>query len=229
MPRYSYVLFDADETLFDFNRAENRAIRQTLSAHGLPADSEVVARYHTINQELWDRMSRGEVTREVLVLERFAVLLRELGRSGDPETLNRFYVARLGEGTDLLPGAEDLCRALAPHCTLAIVTNGVVQSQRNRFSRSSLCGVIPHLFISGELGYYKPQPEYFDAVCAALNIQDRRQAVIVGDSLNADILGGRNAGIDTVWYNPAGLPRDPAVPPTWEVPNYTELERILLH
>ena len=228
MPRYPFVLFDADNTLFDFDRAEDRALRLTLSAHGLPADDAVSARYHAINAQLWAMLDRGEATRTWLVVERFARLLAELNLPGDPEALNRAYIGRLGEGADLLPGAEALCRKLAPLCTLAIVTNGSARTQHSRLERSPLRDLIPHLFISQEVGFDKPDPRYFDAVCTALGIAARRQAVVVGDNLGSDILGGINAGIDTVWFNPGGLPRDPAIPPTWEVRDFDALEHVLL-
>lgn len=228
MPRYQYVLLDADNTLFDFDRSEDRALRQVLAAFDLPAGDGVAALYHRINAALWARLDAGEVTRDWLVVERFSALLRALDRPGDPAALNQVYLERLGEGADLLPGAEAFCRALAPLCTLAIVTNGVARSQRKRFGRSPLKGLIPHLFISEELGFHKPQPAYFDAVCAALAISDRRQAVVVGDNLGSDIKGGLNAGIDTIWFNPGHLPRDPAVPPRFEADSFDALERILL-
>ena len=120
MPRYEVVLFDADHTLFDFDRAEREALRQTLEEAGLPADGETEARYLSINRALWNRLDRGEVRREWLVVERFAALLRALGRTGDAAALNRAYLDHLGEGSYLLPGAQALCRALAPRCTLAI-------------------------------------------------------------------------------------------------------------
>ena len=110
------------------------------------------ARYLSINRALWNRLDRGEVRREWLVVERFAALLRALGRTGDAAALNRAYLDHLGEGSYLLPGAQALCRALAPRCTLAIVTNGVARAQRRRFEASPLNGLIPWLFISEELG-----------------------------------------------------------------------------
>ena len=84
MPRYEVVLFDADHTLFDFDRAEREALRQTLEEAGLPADGETEARYLSINRALWNRLDRGEVRREWLVVERFAALLRALGRMEMP-------------------------------------------------------------------------------------------------------------------------------------------------
>ena len=240
MPRYEVVLFDADHTLFDFDRAEREALRQTLGKAnaatlrrtleeaGLPADGETEARYLSINRALWNRLDRGEVRREWLVVERFAALLRALGRTGDAAALNRAYLDHLGEGSYLLPGAQALCRALAPRCTLAIVTNGVARAQRRRFEASPLNGLIPWLFISEELGASKPDSAFFAPVLRTLGNPDPRRVLMVGDNLLADIQGGIQAGLDTAWYNPGRLPGAPAIVPTWEVDGYAALQALIL-
>lgn len=226
--RYPFVLFDADHTLFDFDPAERKALNKVLLRRGFPATEEVRRQYSAINRALWAQFDRGEIAREDLVVERFARFIRWLGGDGEAAEWNRDYLTALGEGSDLLPGAEALCRALSPHCTLAIVTNGVALAQRRRFAASPLADVIPHLFISEETGYQKPQREYFDVVCAALGIADRSQAVVVGDNLHSDILGGINAGMDTVWYNPGALPGEPGIAPTYVAADYESLQELLL-
>ena len=228
MPRYDYVLFDADNTLFDFDRAEEEALLKTLERYGLPVTRAARERYLSINRDLWDRFDRGEVRREWLVVERFAALQRELGGNHPPEEMNRFYLSRLGEGAYLLPGAETLCRALAPRCALAIVTNGVATAQRGRFGRSTVKDCFRWLFISEEVGYQKPQREFFDAVLREMSIADPGRAVVVGDSLAADILGANNAGLDSIWYNPHGLPGRPGVTPTHEARSYEAVASLIL-
>ena len=228
MPRYDVILFDADNTLFDFDRAEEEALRATLARYGLPVTARSVAAYLAINRELWARFDRGEVSREWLVVERFARLLRTLGRPGDPAAMNRAYLTRLGEGAFLLPGAEALCRALAPRCTLAIVTNGVALAQRARFEASPLRDVVPWLFISEEVGASKPDPAFFAPVLRALGEPDRARVLMVGDNLLTDIQGGKNAGLDTAWFNPRRLPGDPAVVPTWEADGFPALRALIL-
>ena len=163
MPRYDYILFDADHTLFDFDRAEREALHRVLRRRGYPLEA-AEARYLALNRDLWARFDRGEIRREVLIVERFARLAREFGRTDDPEELNLEYLTCLGEGAYLLPGAEALCRTLAESCTLAIVTNGVALAQRGRFRRSPLRDIIPWLFISEEIGASKPDPAFFRAV-----------------------------------------------------------------
>lgn len=228
MSRYHTVLLDADMTLLDFARSEQEALRRTLEHFGIPFDDQVHTNYSKINAALWEALYRGEVDQDFLVVERFAALQRLYGGSHGPAALNRFYELRLGEEGHLLPGALDFCRALSQRgLTLAIATNGLPAAQRGRYTRTGLDQLIPHLFISMELGAQKPMAAYFDKVCQALGITDRSGVVMIGDNLNSDILGGNNAGIDTIWYNPNGLPLTGRAHPTYTVTNYDEILEIL--
>lgn len=228
MPRYDYILFDADNTLFDFDQAEEQALQHAFEDHGYPFQALTQDLYLAINRVLWHRFDLGELSREELLRERFAVFSRVMGGNDDPEEFNRCYLNHLAEGAYLLPGAEELCAALSPHCTLAIVTNGVASAQRGRFFRSPLSPYFDNLFISEELGYQKPQPEFFQLVLQRLPIPDPTRAVMVGDNLFSDIQGGINAGIDTIWYNPTQMPNPTDILPTWEVSDFTTLHALLL-
>lgn len=229
MPRYDYILLDADMTLFDFERSEEEALKEVLTARGYPTDSETLGLYLRINSALWDANARGKIDLDFLTVERFAAFMRVKGGDHDPLQFNRDYLEALGRHGYLLPGAEEFCRALAEAgCTLAIVTNGLPAAQWGRFNASALKGLIPHMFVSMELGCQKPQREYFDKVCAALGIPDRRQAIVVGDGLKTDIRGGRDSGIDTLWFNPKHLPPDPLIQPTYTAGSYGEALEVLL-
>ena len=129
----------------------------------------------------------------------------------------------------LLPGAWEFCEKLKEAgLTLAIATNGLPAAQRGRYTGTGLDRLIPHIFISMELGAAKPRPEFFQKVFEALNVTDLSRVVMVGDSLSSDIAGGSRAGIDTVWYNPGGLPLTGTAVPTYTVSDYEEICRILL-
>ena len=228
MAEFDFVLFDADNTLFDFDRAEHEALKGVLAAHGYPTDQATLEVYLAANRDLWARFDRGEVTQAYLVVERFAAFVRAMGGHDDPAQFNRDYLDRLAQGAFLLPGAEELCRALAPRCTLAIVTNGVAMAQRARFEASPLRDVVPWLFISEEVGASKPDPAFFAPVLRALGEPDRARVLMVGDNLLTDIQGGKNAGLDTAWFNPRRLPGDPAVVPTWEADGFPALRALIL-
>lgn len=227
MGKYDVILFDADNTLFDFDRAEGRAIRLTLEEYGYPFDPVTEGLYLAINRALWRRFDQGQVSREWLVVERFAAFQRVMGGGQDPAAMNRYYLDRLAEGAFLLPGAEEMCRRLKEDFTLAIITNGVAGAQRGRFARSPLWGVIPWLFISEEIGASKPQRAFFDAVARDMGIGDPRRVAVVGDNLLTDIKGGLDAGMDAIWFNPGHLPNQTGIHPTCQVDGFDTLEAAL--
>lgn len=228
MAEFDFVLFDADNTLFDFDRAEHEALKGVLAAHGYPTDQATLEVYLAANRNLWARFDRGEVTQAYLVVERFAAFVRAMGGHDDPAQFNRDYLDRLAQGSFLLPGAEELCRALAPHCTLAIITNGVARAQRSRFARSPLSQLIPHLFISEEVGASKPSPAFFEPVLRQLGVTRRERVLVVGDNPSTDIRGGLARGLATAWYNPRGLPNATPWIPRWEIAAYSQLEALIL-
>lgn len=230
MAGYDTILFDADNTLFDFDRAEGEALRQVLTGRGYAADEKTLACYGEINRALWQRFDRGEITRDFLGPERFRQFMARMGGNHDPEEFNRDYLAVLAGSSQLLPGAEEMCRRLAARCRLVIVTNGMTAAQSGRVENSAIRDCISGLFISQSMGCQKPQREFFLQVYRALGLTEDglRRTVMVGDSLATDILGGIQGGIDTVWYNPRRLPGDPRIRPTREVWDFSAMERVLL-
>ena len=199
---YPIILLDADDTLLDFAASEAAALADMLVAQGLPNTPEVRHRYSEINTEHWKRLERGEITREELKISRFRQLLAELGSNADPAVCNDDYMARLGSYSILLPGAEELCRCLAQHHQLYIVTNGSASVQHRRLGASGLLPYIRQVYISEEIGAQKPSQAYFDAVFSDLGNPPRGEVLIFGDSQTSDMLGGKNAGIATCWFNP---------------------------
>lgn len=229
MPRYTTVLLDADNTLFDFDAAERAALERTLGERGCPPSAFALERYLSINRALWAAFDRGEVEQPFLLTERFRLLGEALGRAWDPAEMNDAYLTALGEESRLLPGAEELCRALAAAgCRLALATNGAAKAQRARLEGSPLADLFSGVFISGEMGVQKPQRAFFDRALEALGGPDRSRTVMVGDGLNSDIRGGLEAGIDTIWYAPGGqqAPADPA--PTYTARSFEEVRTIIL-
>ena len=228
--RYQTILFDADDTLFDFEAAEHQALCHVLGERNYPTDEETLSCYLRINRELWRRFDRGEITCDYLGRERFRRFIEQMGGDHEPERLNRDYLSALAKGSRLLPGAENLCSHLAPYCRMVIATNGMTAAQTGRVQSSGIRDYISGLFISQEMGCQKPQKEFYHRVYSALGLseEDLAATIMVGDSLTSDILGGIHGGIDTLWYNPKGMPQDPGIRPTWEVSDYGEIEQIIL-
>ena len=221
MLAYPVVLLDADNTLFDFDAAEHKSLCAVLTARGYTPDEATVETYLNINTGLWDAFARGEVEQDFLLVERFRRFEQAMGGHHDPVQFNADYLAGLASNGDLIPGALEFCKRLSElGCTLAIVTNGATVAQRGRYSASPLREYIPRLFISQELGVRKPDPLFFDHVCRKLELSDRSRAVVMGDNLGSDILGGNRAGIDTIWYNPRGEALTGPTRPTYTVSGF---------
>lgn len=228
MSRYHTVLLDADMTLLDFRRSEREALQVVFARRGYHFGPEEEALYEKINNALWAAFARGEIDQDFLGVERFAAFMRVQGGNHDPRAWNQEFVNTVGKGAYLLPGAWAFCEKLCDiGLTLAIATNGMPSAQRGRYEGTGLNTLIPHIFISMELGVQKPLPQFFDKVCEALNITDRSQMVMVGDGLDSDILGGNRAGIDTIWFNPQNSPLTGSARPTFTACSYDEILHIL--
>ena len=202
--KYTYLLFDADDTLFDFPKASARAFTLMCQTHGIPDTPEVRQLYHDINRELWDAFDRGEVSKEYVTLERYVRLLRALGlEDRDPAQCNEDYLSALGEGVYPLPHAEDVCRELVHRGhKLYILTNAVASVQRSRLRGSVFADLITAAFISEDAGASKPDRAYYEYVCDRVPELTAENALVIGDSLATDIRGANNAGWPCCWFNP---------------------------
>ena len=229
--RYPILLLDADGTLYDFKTSQahalERAYRGAEFGGILPYSCEILEQYSRVNQSWWQRLERGECTKEELQLGRFREFFAALGLSFDPAEFNRMYMEELGNGTYLLPHAEEVCRELAKTCSLYIVTNGVSRTQRRRIGGSALNGLFREIFVSEDAGVPKPEAGYFEYVFSHLGEVDRKNILLVGDSLSSDMKGAENAGLDSCWFNPqsAPLPEYPHI--TFTIRDLRELPTIV--
>ena len=205
--KYPVLLFDADDTLFDFPKASARAFAAMCRADGIPDTQESRQLYHTINLELWAAFDRGEVSKEYVTLERFVRFLRALDLPLDPVKCNRDYLTALGAGVFPLPRAEEVCRELVRRGhRLYIVTNAVASVQRSRLQGSVFADLITDAFISEDAGASKPSALYYEYVLSRIGAP-REDCLAIGDSLATDIRGANNAGLPCCWFNPGGKPR----------------------
>lgn len=133
----------------------------------------------------------------------------------------------LGEGHELIEGAQEVLDWLFPRYDLYVVTNGVEATQRNRLKLSGLDRFMKDIFVSEAVGYQKPQTEFFDYCFQRIPDFQREKTMIIGDSLTSDIQGGNNAGIAACWFNPAGKHNIPGLRIDREIRNLRELKDFL--
>lgn len=228
MGRYDIVLWDVDQTLLDFKRSEDYAVRHCFRLFGLEADDGIVARYSEINEGYWRKIETGAMGKKEALQGRFADLFEEIGVKGvDAAAFQETYADVLGSVYYFLDDSYKVVEGLRGTCRQYAVTNGVSRTQRKKLELSGLAGLMDDIFVSEELGAPKPQEEFFARCFARIPDFCKNRAVIVGDSLTSDILGGNRAGIAVCWYNPKGVKKSLEVKIDYEIRNLHEVRRVL--
>ena len=223
MGKYKVLLLDADGTLFDYDKAERNALRETLQLYGLEFSEKALRQYRQINGELWKKLERGEVSFGAVQTRRFTRFFEVMQFRCDPGEFNSLYIKQLEKHAFLLDDADLVCAELFKTNVLYVATNGIASVQRGRIARSGLLPYMTGLLISEEIGFPKPHRYFFDGVFAQLGDVPRSKILIVGDSLSADVAGGHAVGIDTCWYNPKRDSDKGSLRPTYEIGALIEL------
>jgi len=226
-PRYQWLIFDADGTLFDFRQGETTALRQTTRKHDVTYSSHFHDQYSAISAELWGQFELGEISLMHLRVARFERLFAELGIDLDAESFNLDFMETLGQQRQLLPGAEAVVRDLFSRFRLLLATNGIAVVQRPRFAHSSIRRYFEDVVISDEIGVAKPQTGFMAEAFSRMGEPRKSEVLMIGDSLSSDIAGGVNFGIDTCWFNPDGLALDGSPIPTFTIADLAEIDAIV--
>jgi 2-haloacid dehalogenase len=201
---YSWLFFDADGTLFDFELAEKLALSEVLLDLGQPLTEAAHHSYQRINKELWTAFEEGKVSQAEIKTQRFEKWLGHLNISADVEGVSRNYLKHLSGQGPLLEHALDIIQTLSKNYKMLLLTNGLKEVQRPRFNASPLKPYFQDIIVSGEVGFAKPDPRIFEAAFEAAGQPDKSKVLMIGDSLSADIQGGIAYGLDTCWYTPNG-------------------------
>ena len=224
---FEYLFLDLDDTILDFQKAEHIALSKTLKNFGLEPTETVLKRYNLINKAHWDALERKELTREQVLVGRFQTLFEEMGITVEPVSVARAYEDNLSIGHYFLPGAEEAVERLSKKYKLYLASNGTAKVQAGRLKSANISRFFEEVFVSQELGANKPSPEYFEKCFARIPGFDKTKAIIVGDSLTSDILGGQNAGIATCWVNPHHKQGREDIRVDYEIEALSQLEALL--
>ena len=222
-----YLFLDLDDTILDFQKAEQVALHRALKDVGLESTPEITERYSRINMACWKAMERGELIRERLKVIRFEKLFSEFGISGDAHALSEIYMTYLAQGHWFLPGAEEAVEQLSKQYRLFLASNGTPSVQQGRMTSANLYRFFEQCFVSEELGAAKPSRQFFERAFSRIEGFDPSRAMMVGDSLSSDIQGGINAGIRTCWVNTNGYPPKPEIQPDYEIAALSQLGELL--
>lgn len=222
--RYPYLLFDADDTLFDFQKVAVSAFSAMCQTNDIPDTPENYQLYHEINAVLWTAFEQGKVTKEFVTHERYVRFLAALKLNRNPTKCNTDYLTALGQSVYPLPYAEEVCQILFDRGHhLYIVTNAVASVQRSRLQKCKFKHLFTDAFISEDAGASKPEKAYYDYVCTQIPALTLDNTLIIGDSLTTDILGANNAGFPCCWFNPKRKPAPEQLRIDYEIQDLREL------
>ena len=225
---YIFLLFDLDHTLLDFDAAEDVALSHLLKEEGVEDIQAYKDYYVPMNKALWKDLELKKIKKQELVNTRFAKLFAHFGIEKDGAYLAERYQFFLSKQGQIFPGVEDLLKKLIHQgYELYAATNGITYIQTGRLEQSGIAPFFKEIFISEQLHTQKPDAAFYEKIGARISNFDKKNALMIGDSLSADIQGGNNAGIDTVWYNPDHLENNTQAQPTYEVDSYQALLELL--
>jgi 2-haloacid dehalogenase len=225
MKKYDIFLFDADNTLYDYDMAEANALKIMFEYCGFEYSENIRLKYREINSQVWESFEKGTITKDELQTSRFLRLFNDIGVNYDAKIFNEKYLNELGKGAFLIDGALDICKKICSHNKkIYIVTNGILATQKARIEHSLIKEYISDFFVSEFVGYQKPQIQYFDYVFSHIPKIEKEKTLIIGDSISLDIVGGNNAGIDSCWFNRLGEINTTEIKPTYEINKLTDVE-----
>lgn len=219
MKKYKAILWDIDDTLLDFKKSEKYGIVTCFQRRGLYVDDVIAKRFSVINESFWKRLEKNELTKIEVLRGRFYQLFEELQLTDvDVETFRKEYESLIGEvwfyKEDSLKLLEYL-QSLSYH--QFAITNGTQKVQEKKIKGAGFDKIFEKVFISDVIGTPKPQKAFFDYVLTHTGDLQKKDMLIVGDSLTSDMRGGVENQIDTCWYNPLKKDKELSLPITYEI------------
>ena len=221
---YKFLLFDLDHTLLDFDAAEDVALTQLLKEEGVADIQSYKDYYVPMNKSLWKDLEEKKITKQELVNTRFSKMFSHFGIEKDGVYLAERYQFYLAQQGQVFSGAMELLDSLIDRgYELYAATNGITTIQTGRMAQSGLAPYFNQVFISEQLQTQKPDALFYEKIGQQIDGYSKEKTLMIGDSLTADIQGGNNAGIDTIWYNPHHLENNTQAQLTYEVDSYQDL------
>lgn len=204
LKKYKFLLFDVDDTLLDFQKAEEMAFKKLLSRYDIEFKKEYYDIYQSENKRLWLEFELEHISKKEIFDNRMIPLFNELNIDDNPVKASYDFLDYLSEGAYLIGNTYKILKKLSKKYKLYIITNGVPHVQYPRIKGVGIDKFFDAIFISEEIGYQKPKKEFFDYIEESIDGFSKDKAIVIGDSLSSDIKGAIEAGIDSCWFNPKG-------------------------
>lgn len=228
MNDYEWLLFDADNTLFDFNAAEASSLRACLRETDIEWSEEVLGIYREINHDAWTAYEQGQLGKAEIRHVRFERLLDRFGCAHDVIELSEQYRLGLAQSEHLMSGALDVLKLLQPHYKFGLITNGLTEVQYPRLKATGLDRFFPEVVVvSDEIGVAKPHPDFFDHAFDLMGKPDPNRVLVIGDNPTADIGGALNYGCHACWLRLPNVMRKPPSDPQYVIREIGALAGVL--
>ncbi|MBR4841976.1 MAG: YjjG family noncanonical pyrimidine nucleotidase [Bacteroidaceae bacterium] len=221
------VFMDVDDTLLDFNECARENIRECFRRNGLEYSEHVFDFFLARNIRLWKRIEDGLLTVDELHRTRWAGIFRDLGIDADGPSFEQDFIAGLRETHVPVANAQEILEYLHRRYMVYVVSNASNAQQSSRLGKAGLMRYVDGVFGSLDIGINKPSRGYFDYCFSQMGGITPAETVIIGDSLNADIKGGSEYGLHTIWFNIRNIEPSPTIVPDFTVYSLTEIKSIL--
>lgn len=200
--KYKNIIFDLDNTLLDFSYAEDMAFRNLFNIYNINYKEEYLNLYRSINEPLWRKLEKGEISKDYVFKNRFSLFFNEIGIKVDGEETESLYRQNLTLSEKTIPHAKDVLNSLKKDdYNLYIATNGFSITQRKRLEKTNLMSLFNDVFISEEVGFDKPNVKFFDFLFEHIEEKDKSKLLMIGDNETSDIDGANNFQIDSVLFS----------------------------
>ncbi|MCD4650307.1 MAG: YjjG family noncanonical pyrimidine nucleotidase [Candidatus Cloacimonetes bacterium] len=226
--KYSLLLFDIDNTIFDFFKASRTALRLTCNNLEITYTKDYYDNYWIpVNHDVWELYEQNKIDSDTLRHERFRQFFELIGAEANQHRASEIYNEYLSEKVYLIEHAEIVLEQLSSHCTMVAVTNGMAEIQHRRLEKSGLRKYFKTIIISDEVGVAKPHPEIFRFAMQVGEESDKSRVLMIGDNPIADIKGATDFGLDTCLYKYSGDEREVITKPTFTINCLTKLPGII--
>ncbi len=228
---YKHIFFDLDHTLWDFDKNAEETINELYHVYklkelGVNAADIFIETYTRNNHQLWADYHVGKINKQQLRETRFKKTFVELGVAVDkiPDEFENDYVRICPTKTNLFPETHEVLKYLHGKYHLHLISNGFKESTECKIEKTKLQPYFKNVIISEVFGINKPDRAIFQHALDLANGQIK-ESLMVGDSLEADIRGALNFGMDAVYFNPnkLALPADV----NWHIHHLSELREFL--
>ncbi len=209
MEKYETYIFDLDDTLISKPDSIKYAFAQALNYLGIPFNEELLRLWLQYDVDYWHLCETGtlqmpsyvktvEERKRFLRTNCFYTFFKNLNLDWETcTTIDQIYLSMLSENVVEIPGAHDVLKELSSNHEIVIATNGSGPVAKKKLEKARLLSYISSIVSSEEVGYTKPNKEFFDVVLSECKNPDKENKLMIGDSLTTDILGGMKNGIPT--------------------------------